>query len=81
MVRYTVSILETCIYHIDVEAPEGDFRAAAADTRKRFLDMNCEEQVTHLQRVEERNFDVLADDCSEVFDECEFSCEDEGSQP
>ena len=81
MARYTVSILETCVYHIGVEAPEGDLRAAAAEARRQFLDMNCEEQVTHLERIEERNFDVLADDCSEVFDECEFSGEDAGSQP
>jgi hypothetical protein len=78
MARYTVSILETCIYHIEVEAPGGDLRAAAAEARRRFLDMDCEEQVEHLQRIEERNFDVLADDESQVFDECEFSDEDEG---
>ncbi len=81
MARYTVSILETCIYHIDVEAPEGDLRAAAAEARKQFLDMSCEEQVAHLQRVEERNFDVLGGAVSEVFDECEFSCEDEEGKP
>ncbi len=81
MARYTVSILETCIYHLDVEAAEGDLRAAAAEARRQFLGMNCTEQVSHLQRVEERNFDVLGGDHSEVFDECEFSCEDDGGKP
>jgi hypothetical protein len=79
MARYTVSILETCIYHIEVEAPKGDLRAAAGEARKQFLDMDCEEQLTHLQGIEKRNFDVLAGDESQAFDECEFSCEDDGS--
>ena len=75
MAHYTVSILETCIYHIDVEGPEGDLRRAAAAARKQFLEMNCEQQQVLLQRIEERNFDVLAEHQSEIFDECEFSCE------
>lgn len=79
MSRYMVSILETCIYHIDVEAPEGDLRAAAGDARKRFLEMDCEQQQTCLQRIEERNFDVLGEHESQVFDECEFTCESDWS--
>lgn len=76
MARYTVSILETCMYHLDIEAPQDDPRTAAAEARKQFLRMTCEEQLSHCQGIEERSFDVLGEASSQAFDDSEFSDED-----
>ena len=76
MARYTVSILETAMYRLDVEAPPGDLRVAAAEARQQFLSMTCEEQLSHCQGIEERSFDVLGEASSQAFDDSEFSDED-----